>query len=40
VTKYVDLEVIDPASPAARVDWEALLERVMQLVYEVSQIID
>jgi sugar/nucleoside kinase (ribokinase family) len=40
VTTSLDLAVIDPASPAARVDWASLLERVLPLVDIVSPSID
>jgi sugar/nucleoside kinase (ribokinase family) len=36
----LDLAVIDPASPAARVDWEALLRRVLPLVDLLSPSIE
>jgi sugar/nucleoside kinase (ribokinase family) len=40
LTTSLDLAVIDPGSPAARVDWGALLERVLPLVDVFSPSID
>jgi sugar/nucleoside kinase (ribokinase family) len=40
LTTSLDLAVIDPASPAAREDWPALLERVLPLVDVFSPSID
>ena len=40
LTTSLDLAVIDPASPAAREDWAALLERVLPLVDVFSPSID
>src|SRR4051812_6346564 len=40
VTTSLDLAVIDPASPAAREDWHALLERVLPLVDVFSPSVD
>ena len=40
LTTSLDLAVIDPASPAARVDWPALLARVLPLVDVFSPSID
>ncbi len=40
ITTSLDLAVIDPASPAAREDWPALLERVLPLVDVLSPSID
>src|SRR4051794_2047202 len=40
VTTSLDLAVIDPGSPAARVDWRALLRRVLPLVDVFSPSVD
>ena len=40
VTTSLDLAVIDPASPAAREDWPALLRRVLPLVDVLSPSVD